>query len=279
MSNFWLAEWNGNEYLLKSLNEETKTISETSPFTPEGAYTTFRTYDRTRVLRLTKHLDRLEETSRLAGFEIRLERESLKKTIVQCMDDFGEGELRIRLTIDLTKQVGAIYIAMETLHVPDPDLYVTGIETATAEMHRNNPKAKLSNFLSRAASAKAQFERSYEEILMYDDKGDFLEGLSSNFYAVKDGKVYTAEEGVLSGTTRDFVLKIAKECGIEVVLNPVNLKDVPVLEEAFITSTSRSILPIRKINDQEDSPVPGPVTAKLMQRFAEELESQKESLI
>ena len=49
---------------------------------------------------------------------------------------------------------------------------------------------------------------------MYTPEGDLLEGLSSNFFGIIGDTVYTAEEGVLSGTTRDFILALAAELGI-----------------------------------------------------------------
>ena len=91
--------------------------------------------------------------------------------------------------------------------------------------------------------------------------------------------VYTAEAGVLSGTTRDYILKIAEELQIPVVLRPLNMNEIDSLDEAFISSTSRSILPIRVIDGiPMKADVPGPVTARLMQRFALGIREGIESL-
>ena len=274
-TNFWKIE-NGKAV---ALDHGTVTIQETSAYTPVGAYTSFRTYDRFGVLRLTKHLDRLEETARLAGFEVKLDRPELKRILTELIEAAEPEEKRLRVTIDLEKQQGAIYIAMEKLAVPAPELYQNGIVCLTTEAHRDNPKAKLSNFLRRAEDLRGQKSGSYDEILMFDADGYLLEGLSSNFYAVIGDTVYTAEEGVLSGTTRDFILKIAADLGIPVVFEPVNRADLGNLDESFISSTSRSILPIRTIDGiPMKQPVPGPVTKRLMDRFAEELSEGIESL-
>lgn len=279
-NNFWKAIPNGVDYEVIPVLKETVDIKDTSVYTPEGAYTTFRTFNRYQVLRLARHFNRLEETSLLAGHEIHLERQALKKILVRMIDGYGEDEARVRITIDLTKSVGEMYIAVEPLHVPEAYLYREGINTVTAELHRDNPKAKLSNFLNRAESVRSQVNGNYEEILMIDDQGGFLEGLSSNFYAVSRGTLFTAEDGVLSGTTRDLVLKLAEELSVPIVLESYPLKKLPEMDEAFITSTSRSILPIRSINGFIlTKTVPGPVTEKLMRRFAEVLDSQKESLL
>lgn len=275
-TNFWKIE-NGE---IVTLEYGTKTIAETSKYTPVGAYTSFRTYDSFGVLRLTKHLDRLEETAKLAGFDIHLDRESLVNTLITLIAFSRMEEKRIRITIDLEKEIGKIYIAMEPLKVPSPEKYAQGIVCKTAEAHRDNPKAKLSNFLSRADNIRGQEQGEFDEILMFTADGDLLEGLSSNFYGVIGDTIYTAEEGVLSGTTRDFVLKIAEKLQIPVILQPVKVGDIDKLDEAFITSTSRSVLPIRMIDGiSMKKVVPGPVTGKLSAEFAAELSSGIENML
>ena len=273
--NFWVIK-NGEAL---PLDYGTTDISGTSRFTPIGAYTSFRTYDRHGVLRLTKHLDRLEETAKLAGFEVRLDRILLKKILTELINVSDPGEKRLRVTIDLEKEPGTVYVAMEKLSVPAPELYKNGIVCLTTEAHRDNPKAKLSNFLSRAEGLRGQQHQASDEILMVDDKGNLLEGLSSNFYGVIGNTVYTAEEGVLSGTTRDFILQLAKELAVPVVFEPVKTGQIKDLDEAFISSTSRSILPIHTIDGiPMKKNVPGPVTARLMAQFKAALQEGIESL-
>ena len=279
-TNFWTIV-NGK---IDTIELGTKTIAETSKCTPIGAYTTFRTYDSFGVLRLTKHLDRLEETARLAGHDIHLDRESLKDTLTALVagtpnSSTPNPERKIRVTIDLERHIGRIYIAMEPLETPAPEKYREGIICRTAEAHRENPKAKLSNFLSRAEGIRGKEKEAFDEILMVSGNGDLLEGLSSNFFGIIGDTVYTAEEGVLSGTTRDFILHLASELKIPVEFKPVKAAEIEKLDEAFISSTSRSILPIRSIDGIElKQSVPGPVTKRLMEKFEEELASGIEKL-
>ena len=274
-TNFWQIK----DGIAVPLYHNTKTIAETSAFTPLGAYTTFRTFGCYDVLRMTKHFDRLEETSRLAGHEIHLDRAQLKSILADLISRDKPEEKRIRITIDLEKEIGTIYIAMEPLSVPAPQLYADGIVCVTTEAHRDNPKAKLSNFLEKAQTIRGRENEKFDEILMRTPEGDLLEGLSSNFYGVIGGTVYTAEAGVLSGTTRDYILRIAQELEIPVCLRPLNISELDSLDEAFISSTSRSILPIRVIDGVEmKAKVPGPVTGRLMQRFFLGIQTGLESL-
>lgn len=279
-TNFWTII-NGK---IDTIELGTKTIAETEKCTPIGAYTSFRTYNSFGVLRLEQHFDRLEETARLAGFDIQLDREDLRNTLVTLIAGTPNSseptpERRIRITIDLEKHIGRLYFAMEPLKVPSPEKYEQGIICQTAKAQRDNPKAKLSNFLSRAADIREQEKDEFDEILMVSPHDDLLEGLSSNFFGIKGDTVYTAEEGVLSGTTRDFILHLAEELGIPVVFKAVKIDEIADLDEAFISSTSRAILPIRLIDgiSMKES-IPGPVTKRLMEKFDQELSSGIESL-
>lgn len=273
--NFWKIE----NSQIKTLNKGTQTISDTSVYTPVGAYTTFRTYDRYGVLRLTKHFDRLEETSLLTGHKIHLDREKLKAYLTDIIDQTGSGEKRIRITVDLEDNIGTLYIAEEPLHVPSPEQYKNGITCLLTEAHRENPKAKLSNFLEKAENIRQNETGEYDEILMYSPEGKILEGLSSNFFGVIGNTVYTAEEGVLSGTTRDFILRIAAEISVSVFFEPILKDQISMLDEAFISSTSRSILPIRKIEGVSPrKSVPGPITNLLSERYASRIKAEIEYL-
>ncbi len=274
-NNFW--KLSAGEFT--PIEIDAASIADTQAYTPEGAYTTFRTYDRMGVLNLTKHFNRLEETSALAGFNVKVDREKIKAFLADWVEKSDSREKRIRLTVDLKQNVGDLYIAMEPLHTPAPEFYEAGIVCLTAKAHRENPKAKLSRFLNIAEGIRQHSEGEYQEIIMIGEDGNLLEGLSSNFYGVIGGTVYTANEGVLSGTTRDFILRIASEAGIPVVLEPIPAARIPDLDESFISSTSRSVLPIRSIDGTVmHDPAPGPVTKQLMTRFNAEVKSGLEYL-
>ena len=280
MDNFWKLHAVNDHYSITSLSEGNfVSINDSSKYTPDGAYTTFRTYNRFYVLNLTKHFDRLEEAARLAGKQVLLNRKEICKFLGEVIEKYPNNELRIRITVDLSVCLGDIYIVLETLITPEIKCYENGIDVITTTLHRSNPKAKLNKFLSQASEVRRQKGSEYEEILMVDSHNEILEGLSSNFYAVIQDEIFTAEEGVLFGTTRDYVLRLAKKLAIPVNLRPVSIHELKYLDEAFITSTSRSILPIRSIDNQKiDEKAPGPITKKLMQAFNEDINSALEDI-
>jgi branched-chain amino acid aminotransferase len=81
-------------------------------------------------------------------------------------------------------------------------------------------------------------------------KGRILEGLTSNFFYLTGGKLGTAAHGVLNGVTRRQVIKIARESHMEVLYRSLQLVDISAIDEAFLTSSSRGIVPIVTINEK-----------------------------
>jgi branched-chain amino acid aminotransferase len=144
-------------------------------------------------------------------------------------------------------------------------------------MHRDNPRAKLTQFIATAAAYRAQLEAGVNEMLMIGEDGSILEGLSSNFFGVVGGVLRSANEGVLNGITRSVVLDLAKAAGIPVELRGVRYQDWPTLDECFITSASRGVLPVIQIDEHVIAPLrgrrsagpgqPGPITRRLVQEF------------
>lgn len=277
-TNLWKTNKDGQTLI--PVQTSGMTLEATSEETPEGAYTTFRTYQHNKVLHMKNHFDRLEETSALAGKNVKLNRVAITHRIAEIIGGLNQEDSRVRITIDLTNPSEEVYLAVEPLHVPTREEYEKGIDVISTEMHRDNPKAKLNAFMKRAEETRQAAGKKYEEILMRRKNGDILEGLSSNFYGICHEVIYTAEEGVLSGTTRRYVLDLANSCKIKVILKPINIKNITDLEESFITSTSRSILPVHSIDAVVmKSQVPGPVTSYLMKAFAEHLTQNLDTLV
>ena len=126
---------------------------------------------------------------------------------------------------------------------------------------------------------------------MVDEAGRILEGLTSNFFAVKGGELWTNEEGVLSGITRSLVLDEAVRIELPVNYKSIMITEIPILEEAFITSSSRGILPVKQIDDvyigsgQPAGPgkpacpcQPGPITKRLVDCLEDRIRNEVEEI-
>jgi branched-chain amino acid aminotransferase len=232
---------------------------------PDGIYTITNTYQRTKVLRLGAHLDRMEDSARREGIPLRLERARLRAALRQMIAASDYGDVRFRVTVPRA-QPERLILSVEPFSPPAPALIAQGVRcAAVAGMARRNPAAKTNDWAhdrSRAALPPGV----YEGLLLGDDD-TILEGFSSNFYAVLDSELRTAGAGVLPGIAQQIVFEVAPDV-LPLRREAVRLADVPRLAEAFLTSSSRGIIPIVAIDDQRIADgAPGPHTRALRARY------------
>lgn len=147
--------------------------------------------------------------------------------------------------------------------------------------------------MSAVVTLQQAKKEGFNEVVYISKEGNILEGTTVNFWASKstsnpllislvmDGKLYTCEEDILYGCTRTFVLQLASELGIEVVIGTIHKDKISSFQEAFITSTTREIHPgfyfyfpslqVIKVVAMDSTVIgngnPGPITRKLMVAF------------
>ncbi|WP_181448957.1 aminotransferase class IV [Nonomuraea aridisoli] len=125
---------------------------------------------------------------------------------------------------------------------------------------------KSTSYGDNAKALQFAKKRGGGEAIFGNLAGNLCEGTGSNIFIVRDGRLLTPtlESGCLAGVTRALVLEW---CGGEEV--DVPLQALYAAEEAFLTSTTRDVQPIRLVDDTEIPAAPGPITAKAMSVFAE----------
>ena len=134
-----------------------------------------------------------------------------------------------------------------------------------------DPKIKHTNRLcNNTADYEAKMVDPKAWALMLDLNGRVAEGPRYNCFIVSDGKLLTPRlDNALSGVTRNVILKLAKENGIETVESDLFVYDFYTADEIFVTATSFTIYPVARFNTQKlEEPVPGPVSKKLMSAFS-----------
>jgi len=269
-------------YLLEPLHLEPEPVSldTATRLLPPGGYTTLRTYRGGYALNIEDHFKRLDETARLSGqYQFKIDWYRVRNELRRTIAEYPTDEQRIRIHLDLTANPGDLYVSIEPLSTPAPDDYKDGVRAVTLSMHRDNPKAKLTSFIDRAAKVRNDLPRGINEVLMVGEKGEVLEGLSSNFFGIRSGVIYTAEEGVLSGITRSMVLEVVGELGLELRLEPVAASDLGSIDEAFITSASRAVLPVTEIDGKQvGSGAPGNITVHLLDAYQRKVARMREKI-
>ena len=233
---------------------------------PSGIYTVARTYQDSKAVLLDAHFDRLEESARLENIPLDLNRQAIRQTLRELIEQAAYTESRFRLTIP-REQPDQVIIALEPLDLDAIDGHFEGISASTLQLPRKNPRSKNTEWIAIRNSARDQLKPGDYEGLRLSTDGTISEGFSSNFYAVKDGVLRTADDDILFGVSRMIVLAVAPGI-LPVEMNPVHETEVPDLQEAFRSSSSRHITPIVRINDiQIGNGQPGEITLDIRRAF------------
>jgi branched-chain amino acid aminotransferase len=138
--------------------------------------------------------------------------------------------------------------------------------------HAAHPLAgvKVTSWLQNVWMLEQAHKAGFEEMLLLNERGEVSECTAANFFCVRGGQVLTPPlaSGCLGGVTRENLLAIGPECGLPILERPLSLDDVYRSEEAFITSTTREVQPVSRIENHEFAQAPGPVTKKLAEAFS-----------
>jgi branched-chain amino acid aminotransferase len=173
--------------------------------------------------------------------------------------------LRVRLTVPV--DVDQILISVEPFEVYPVEFYQHGVRCATTRLSRHTPRAKSTDFIAPSRESKAAIDPGIHELLIVNRAGEILEGISSNFYAVVNGVLHTAGQEVLEGITRRIVLQEAASV-IPIDYQPVRMNQLVRAAEAFITSSSREVMPVIQIDEQIiDAGQPGSITQVLLAKY------------
>jgi branched-chain amino acid aminotransferase len=258
------------------IDQTAPTLDAVSLRLPNGAYTTLRTYDTDRIICLSAHLQRLVESSRLLQRPYPIDPAAIRSALRDVIARERQPALRVRLTAPL--DADQIFISVEPFEVYPAEFYQRGVRCATTRLSRHAPRAKSTDFIALSRASKAAFDPGLHELLMLDPQGHILEGTSSNFYAVLAGVLRTAGEGVLEGVTRHIVLQKAAAI-IPIDYHPVRVSDLAQVAEAFITSSSREVMPVIQIDAQIiGSGQPGPIAQALLATYRDELTRSAETV-
>jgi branched-chain amino acid aminotransferase len=107
--------------------------------------------------------------------------------------------------------------------------------------------------------------------VLLDTRGNLCEGIGANLFLVRDGVLLTPREDyVLPGISRATVIELAAQLGIECVERDLALHDAYLADEAFLTSTSLCLCPVRSFNGQRTTAadIPGPLTRHLLAAYS-----------
>ncbi|MPM34238.1 Branched-chain-amino-acid aminotransferase [bioreactor metagenome] len=128
----------------------------------------------------------------------------------------------------------------------------------------------VSNYTNSILANTEALDDGYDEAILLDASGFVSEGSGENIFVIKDGVVYTPDlsAGALNGITRNTVLHICKDLGLEVVQKRITRDELYISDELFFTGTAAEVTPIREVDRlQIGEGRRGPITEKIQTAF------------
>ena len=258
----------------------------------------YKTVQGPAIFRLTEHMQRLANSAKVYRMDTEFKRDDFCKAAVELVRDSGLEECYLRPII--FRGLNEENPAFGVNPFPNPvDCYIgawewgkylgeealeNGIDVCVSSWTRIT-----SNSLPAVAKAGANYMNSqlikmeallggYSEGIALDDRGFVSEGSGENLFVVNNGKLITPPLGasILPGITRDSVIQIARELGIEVVETTIQRAALYLADELFFTGTAAEITPIRSVDKiTVGAGKRGEITAKLQEVFFKVIRAER----
>jgi branched-chain amino acid aminotransferase len=151
------------------------------------------------------------------------------------------------------------------------DAYVSSIPRVPPQCL--SPRAKTHNYLNLLLADREARRTDPEGWgVMLDHRGNVCEGIGNNIFFVTCGVVHTPQERfVLPGISRETVIELCRELDLPLVEGDFDAYDLAGADEAFFTSTSLCLCPVRSVDGRvmREPAIPGPVTRRILDAFAQ----------
>ncbi len=225
------------------------------------------------VFEQAAHLARLAHSAEIIALPLPAEASVIGRWIAEVlaangMTDGAACTLRLFVVGPENGGEACAYLWPQPAPAYPPAYYADGVDAITFQAQRYLPQSKSLNSLASHMARRAAHDRGVHEGLLHHE-GRLTEGSNSNLFAVIDGAVLTpSAHEVLSGVTRDLVIALASEAGIPLEQAALPVSGIPGWQECFITSTSRHVMPVTRIDGRPvgDGRV-GPLTRRIAALF------------
>lgn len=231
------------------------------------------------------HYDRLCRSAHLVRMRQPHSREELEAICLEIcrLSDLSDASVRITLTrgayrgtLSDTGDAPRLIVTCADVEHVDPGLYTDGVSIAVAsfpKVHAIDPSIKATQYLPAVLARLEADDQACYESLFLDSRNRVLELSSATFFAVRAGQILTPplRLGILAGVTRSAVLRLARHDRIKVKETVIAFDDLETMDEAFLTSAVRGVMPIVRIAQTAvGDGKPGPTTRRIMALFETE---------
>jgi branched-chain amino acid aminotransferase len=250
----------------------------------DGVFEGIRVYDGC-IFRLAQHLDRLWSSAKYIRLTIPMTRQEMTQALIDTVraNNMPNGYIRLVVTrgdgdlgLDPRKcPKASVFIIATQIGLYPKEAYEHGMAIITATTRRLNttafnPRVKSCNYINNVMAKIECVDADVPEALMLDNQGFVVEATADNVFLVKNGTITTppAWLGALRGITRDAIIELAINDGIEVREEPFTLYEVYDADEMFLTGTAAEAVPITAVDGRViGEGIPGPITRSLIKRF------------
>ncbi|WP_428523739.1 branched-chain amino acid aminotransferase [Roseibium sp.] len=235
-----------------------------------------------RIFKSEEHTERLLASARELGFEIPWTSEQINAAKEETLARMNLTDAYIRPVawrgsemMGISAQKNTIHLAIAAWEWPSyfaPEERLKGIRLDMADYRRPDPrtapfKAKAAGlYMICTISKHAAEAKGYTDALMLDWRGQVAEATGANVFFVKDGKIHTpTPDCFLNGITRQTVIGLARDRGIEVVERVIMPEELSSFEQCFVTGTAAEVTPVSEIAG--NSYVVGDIIKTLMEDY------------
>lgn len=243
-----------------------------------GVFDVLRTYNRVPFA-LRQHLERLQRSAQQINLSLPASLDGLEEivqaTLARNAAVQPESDVTIRLIVTGGASAGfmlpdgpsSLLILLAPVRGVPPQHYTDGAALITAQIPRFMPTVKSINYIGAILGQQRARAAGAVEALYCTGEGVLSECTTSNFFVVQGGKLITPGEDVLAGITRNITLELAGDI-MDVELRPIHLAELRTVDEAFITSTTKEIMPVVRVDEiRIGEGRPGPYTQRLAALF------------
>lgn len=245
----------------------------------------YETPEGTAIFRLKEHTKRLMNSAKIFQMNVPFTEEELTQAQLEVVRSNKLTSCYLRPIIWIGSEKLGISAKTNTIHASvaawtwgaylGEDGLNKGIRVKISSYSRHHVnvslvRAKASGYYINSILANQEVTaHGYDEALLLDTDGYVSEGSGENFFIVRNGVVFTPDlASCLDGITRDAIMTIAKDLGIEVREKRITRDEVYTSDEAFFTGTAAEVTPIREVDDRMiGSGTRGPITEKIQKVF------------